>query len=110
MSTLTKNRTTPEPTAVRCDVATLSVDLADGRTITVPLAWYPRLLHGTARERSNFQLGRNGIHWPDLNEDIPVDGLLNGEKSAESLKSIQRWMDLRAKGLTEAIPTLPMPE
>jgi hypothetical protein len=100
----------PEPTGVRCDDATLSVDLADGRTITVPLLWFPRLFHGTPTERANFELGAWGVHWPDLNEDIPVEGLLLGQKSGESLKSIKRWLDLRAKGLKEEIPHLPLPD
>ena len=71
--------------------------LADGRTIAVPVDWYPRLRHGSARERANYMLGRNGIHWPDLDEDIAVAGLLNGERSSESLASIRRWLDQRCK-------------
>ena len=58
----------------------LSVDLIDGRTITVPLAWYPRLLHATAKQRKKWQLcgGGYGIHWPDIDEDISTEGLLRG--------------------------------
>jgi hypothetical protein len=97
MSTLTKPETLPEPIAVQVTEDTLSVDLADGRTIAVPIAWFPRLRNGSQLERNNFELGRNGVHWPDLDEDIPVAGLLNGEKSGESLASIQRWMDGRPK-------------
>lgn len=65
---------------VRFDEHTFSVDLADGRTITVPLAWYPRLLHATPEERSNWQLagGGFGIHWPDIDEDLSSEGLLRG--------------------------------
>ena len=96
MSTLVRVETTPEPVAVMVTNDTLSVDLADGRTIAVPTGWFPRLRHGTPRERSNYELGRNGIHWPDLDEDVPVAGLLNGEKSGESLASIQRWLEGRA--------------
>lgn len=110
MSTLTLHKTTSEPITARCDDATLSVDLADGRTITVPLAWFPRLLHGTPAERAKFELGAWGVHWPDLNEDMPVEGLLNGERSGESLKSIKRWLDLRANGLKEEVRELPLPE
>jgi hypothetical protein len=110
MSTLTKKtETPPEPVGVRTTDDTLSVDLADGRTISVPIQWFPRLLHGTPEERANFELGRLGVHWPDLNEDIPVEGLLNGEKSGESRKSIQRWLEYRARGEKEPIPTLPLP-
>ena len=65
---------------VRLSDDTLSVDLMDGRTITVPLAWYPRLLHATAEQRSNWQLagGGYGIHWPDIDEDLSTEGLLRG--------------------------------
>ncbi len=76
---------------------TLTVDLADGRTLSVPLTWYPRLLHGTAKERRNWRLvgGGIGIHWPDLDEDIGVDGLLLGRRSGENQKSLQRWLEAR---------------
>ena len=59
---------------------TLSVDLLDGRTITVPLTWYPRLLHATAEQRANWQVagGGYGIHWPDVDEDLSVEGMLRG--------------------------------
>ncbi|MBW1700356.1 MAG: DUF2442 domain-containing protein [Deltaproteobacteria bacterium] len=65
---------------------TLSVELSDGRTISVPLEWYPRLVHGSPAERNNWRLiGRGeGIHWPDLDEDISVEGLLAGKPSGES--------------------------
>ena len=97
MSTLTKTEAVPEPVAVQVTEDTLSVDLADGRTISVPVAWFPRLRNGTPRERSNYELGSNGVHWPDLDEDIPVAGLLNGEKSGESIASVQRWLEGRRK-------------
>jgi len=75
----------------------LSVDLADGRTVVVPLAWYPRLVHGTRRERGRWRLiGRGvGIHWPDLDEDISIDGLLAGRPSGESQRSLKRWLEAR---------------
>jgi hypothetical protein len=65
---------------VRLSEDTLSVDLADGRTITVPLAWYPRLLHATPEQRKNWQLAGAGfgIHWPDVDEDLSTEGLLRG--------------------------------
>jgi hypothetical protein len=80
----------------------LSVDLADGRTITVPLAWYPRLQHGTPSERSNWRLigDGEGVHWPDLDEDISVEGLLFGRPSNESQASFERW--LRGRGAAAA--------
>ena len=95
MTILSRLEAAPEPVAVRTTDDELSVDLADGRSITVPLAWFPRLLHATRRERGKFELGRIGVHWPDVDEDIPVAGLLNGEKSGESLRSIQRWLEQR---------------
>src|SRR6516164_5308370 len=77
---------------------TLAVDLADGRTIAVPLDWFPRLIHGTAKERARWRLiGRGlGVHWPDLDEDISVDNLLLGHPSGESQASFQRWLKARA--------------
>jgi hypothetical protein len=77
----------------------LSVDLADGRTITVPLAWFPRLSHGTTAERINWRFigGGVGIHWPDLDEDISVVSLLAGRKSGESQASLRRWLGERRR-------------
>lgn len=76
---------------------TLSVDLDDGRTISIPIAWYPRLAYGTLEERSNFQISGAGygIHWSDLDEDIGVEGLLLGKKSKESPISFERWLKRR---------------
>jgi hypothetical protein len=75
----------------------LVVDLVDGRTVSVPLSWYPRLAHGTSAERSNWRLiGRGeGIHWPDLDEDISVAGLLTGWPSGETQNSLRRWLEAR---------------
>ncbi len=69
---------------------TLSVELSDGRTIGAPLAWYPRLAHGTRKERRHWRLiaGGRGIHWPDLDEDISVANLLAGQPSSESQASL----------------------
>jgi len=77
----------------------LTVDLTDGRTISVPLGWYPRLMHGTPPERNNWQLigDGEGIHWPDLDEDLSVEGLLLGRPSGESQNSLQRWLNERAQ-------------
>lgn len=77
----------------------LTVDLADGRTVVVPLAWYPRLLHGRTKERSNWRLiGQGeGIHWPDLDEDISADNLLFGRPSGESQQSLSRWLEARSR-------------
>lgn len=82
---------------VQCTDDTLTVELSDGRTLQVPIAWYPRLLHGTREERNNWSLigEGDGIHWPDLDEDISVEGLLEGRRSGESSKSLQRWLAAR---------------
>jgi hypothetical protein len=78
---------------------TLSVELADGRTIAAPLAWYPRLVQATAEERGSWRLiaGGRGIHWLALDEDISVANLLAGQPSAESQSSFKRWLASRAK-------------
>jgi len=77
----------------------LTVVLLDGRTVTVPVSWYPRLANGSPKERLNWQLlgGGHGIHWPDLDEDVSVDALLAGRPSAESHGSLQKWLGARAR-------------
>lgn len=77
----------------------LTVDLSDGRTISVPLAWYPRLLHSTQNERNNWRFiaGNEGIHWPDIDEDISIKNIILGKPSGESQKSFQRWLEERGK-------------
>lgn len=74
------------------------VELSDGRSISVPIAWYPRLLHGSDAERAHWRLiGQGGgIHWPDLDEDISVGNLLDGKPSGESQRSLRAWLDRRA--------------
>jgi len=75
----------------------LVVDLTDGRTVSVPVAWYPRLMQGTPQERSHWRLiGKGeGIHWPDLDEDISVENILLGRPSGESQQSFKRWIEAR---------------
>ncbi len=75
----------------------LVVDLADGRTITAPVAWFPRLAHGTPAERANWRLigSGEGIHWLDLDEDISVESLLAGRRSGETQESLRRWLQGR---------------
>ena len=75
----------------------LVVDLNDGRTISVPVMWYPRLLHGTIKERNNWRLISNGegIHWPDLDEDISIENIIAGKPSGESQRSFKKWLDSR---------------
>ena len=91
-----------EPAAVRVTVSDekLTVELADGRGLVVPLSWYPRLLHGSKPERENWRLLGDGyaIEWPDLDEHIGVEGLLAGRRSGESEQSLQRWAASRTPG------------
>ena len=76
---------------------TLTIELTDGRSISVPIAWYPRLVHGTSEERNNWRLiGQGeGVHWPDLDEDISVENLLLGKPSGESQRSFKQWLKER---------------
>lgn len=90
----------PRAVSVTVTEDTLSVDLEDGRTISVPIIWYPRLAHGAPDERDNFQINAAGygIHWPDLDEDVGIEGLLLGKKSTESPASFERWLGKRPAG------------
>jgi len=84
-------------TSVEVKKHSLSFDLSDGRTIVAPVAWFPRLNHGTSAERQNWRLigDGQGAHWPDLDEDISVEGLLLGRPSRESQESFRRWLQQR---------------
>jgi len=88
---------------VRVTNDSLIVDLSDGRTISVPLEWFPRLLHATPEERSNWRLiGRgHGVHWEEIDEDISVEGLVAGRPSGESQRSFKKWIDQRQSRLTK---------
>lgn len=78
---------------------TLSVQLDDGRTVVLPISWYPRLYHTTDKERQNYRFigNRSGIHWEDLDEDISVEGIIAGHRSRESQESLGRWLKNRIK-------------
>jgi hypothetical protein len=82
---------------VRVTDDTLSVDLRDGRTLSIPLAWYPRLVYGSERERGNWRLigAGEGVHWSELDEDVSVLGLLEGRPSGEGSASFERWLASR---------------
>lgn len=95
-----------EPVQARAQKVTVTedaivVELSDGRAISAPLAWYPRLFHATPAERSKWRAigDGEGIHWPDLDEDIEVDALVAGSPSGESQQSLQRWLESRKKQL-----------
>ena len=100
MNTLTTELREATVENVTVTRATLELELADGRTVTAPLAWYPRLLHGTARERANWRLigGGEGVHWPHLDEDISVENVLLGHPSGESQRSFKQWLETRKGG------------
>ncbi len=87
----------PEAQSVTVGEDTLTAELSDGRTIAVPLDWYPRLVHASAEERANWRFigAGEGIHWPDLDEDISIAALLAGRPSAEGQKSLSRWLEAR---------------
>jgi hypothetical protein len=89
----------PNAVDVKTTDEALTLDLSDGRVLSVPLTWYPRLLHATPQERSVWRLiGKGqGIHWDDLDEDISVENLLAGHHSGESQASLKRWLEARNK-------------
>ena len=99
MNTLAVEIRIPEALNVLLTDDTLSVDLSDGRSISVPIAWFPRLLHSTEQERNNWRLiGRGqGIHWEDLDEDISIEGLIAGRPSGESQESFKKWLAKRSE-------------
>lgn len=98
MTTSTTELDIPTATSARVVDDALVIELADGRTITAPIAWYPRLLHATSAERDNLRLiGKgHGIHWPDVEEDISVESVVRGKPSMESAASLKRWIAARA--------------
>jgi hypothetical protein len=99
MNTSTASFNVPNAVSAKITDDTLAVDLNDGRTIAVPLSWYPRLLNGNVEERTNWRLiGKGqGIHWEDLDEDISVEGLLAGKHSAETQDSLKKWLQRHQK-------------
>ena len=102
MSTSTVEMEVPFARDVTVTEDTLRVDLSDGRSISVPLAWFPRLVHASSEERRRWRLigAGDGIHWDDLDEDISVEGLLAGKPSGESQASLAEW--LRRRGTRPA--------
>ena len=98
MSSLAAETQEARAQAVTVSEDALSVDLVDGRTIIVPLVWYPRLWHGTPEERNHFEIVGDGayLHWTDLDEDLTVAGLIAGRRSGESPQSLKKWLDARS--------------
>jgi hypothetical protein len=103
MSTLATDIQEARARDVRIGEDSLVVELVDGRTLTVPLAWYPRLWYGTANERTQFEVIGDGsyIHWPNLDEDVTIAGMLAGRRSGESPESLKKWLAGRKSGESE---------
>lgn len=70
-----------EPVSAVCDSDTLTVTLASGATVTTPLAWYPRLVAATPAQRARVELMPFGVHWPEIDEDLSIEGMLRGWKA-----------------------------
>ena len=87
----------PAATHVSVSETTIDIALSDGRSLSVPISWYPRLEHGTEAERNNWRLIGSGlgIHWPDFDEDISVEALIAGRPSNESQASLSKWLESR---------------
>ena len=101
MNSLTVQLEIPGAIAIKVTDESLTAELADGRTISAPLAWYPRLVHATQEERDNWELNGEGqhIHWPDLDEDLSVEMLMAGVPSGESPHGFKRWLEAKQAGL-----------
>ena len=95
----------PKAVDVTVTEDTLQAELSDGRTISVPLASYPRLVHATQAERDNLKLigDGQGIRWPDLDEDLSIEGLIAGRPSGESQRSLKRWLEAKRTGRSVAL-------
>ena len=104
MTSLASEQKEPRARSVVVTEESLTVDLTDGRTIIVPLVWFPRLWHGTAEERSEFEIFGDGtyIHWPDLDEDLTVAGLLAGLPSSEAPQSVKKWLEARGQKMRDS--------
>ena len=103
MTTLAVELNLPYAESVTVTEDTLNVDLSDGRTISVPLTWFPRLVYATPEQRENWRLiGRgHGIHWEDIDEDISIEGLIAGKPSSESQSSLRKWLGKRGTGINK---------
>ncbi len=100
MATSTVEMEVPMARSITTTDDTLTVGLSDGRSISVPLSWYPRLVHATPDERADWELigAGQGFRWEDMDEDISVEGILAGRPSGESRKSFERWLAAKKAG------------
>lgn len=97
MSSLDNNKREVRAQSVQISEDTLTLEIVDGRTISVPLMWYPRLWYGTPQERDHYEIFGDGayVHWPDLDEDLTAEGILEGYRSGESPESLKKWLEDR---------------
>jgi hypothetical protein len=97
MNSLAVETEEPRAQQVTVNEESLVIDFVDGRTLIVPIAWFPRLWHATPAERNHFEIFGDGafIHWPDLDEDLHVPGLLSGHRSGETPQSLKKWLEAR---------------
>ena len=100
MTSLVSEETQSKVENVLINEDELTLTLSDGRSKSVPLSFYPRLGHASQEERDNWRIiGQSeGIRWPDLDEDLSVEGILAGRRSGESRKSFQRWLEAKKAG------------
>ena len=105
MTSLAVNMEIPRVLSVGIDENSITVELEDGRTVSVPLAWYPRLFYASDEERKNWRLiGKGyGIHWEAVDEDISVEGMLAGRPSGESQTSLKKWLSSRTGSLEKKL-------
>ena len=98
MSSSAPELTRPTAISVAVTDSAIEVDLADGRSLSVPISWYPRLSHASKQERDKWSFigGGSGMHWPELDEDISVEALIAGKPSNESQKSLSEWLASRS--------------
>ncbi len=108
MSISTDKRSEVLATNLRFSQESLIVDLADGRSVTLPLSRYPRLVHPTKQERENWEMlfDGEGFRWPDLDEDLSVDGFVKGRPYGEGKRSFERWLKAKNEGRGLTIPEL----
>jgi hypothetical protein len=97
MNTLAVEISVPSAVGVSISSNALTVDLDDGRSVSVPISWYPRLANGNKQEQNQWHLigGGHGIHWEALDEDISIEGLITGKPSNESQLSLGKWLKSR---------------
>ncbi len=101
MSSLVTEIVIANASSVIMSQQTMGVELDDGRMVSIPLSWYPRLYHASEKERNNYRLIANGsgIHWEDLDEDISIESIIAGHRSQESQESLKKWLESRQPAL-----------